>query len=335
MAARTTSDFDFDFTIADSACRLTPLTSSVCRDPPRTAIHGTDQSAVLMFVAAQVITVCGSGKLGFVQGKCLTEARLAYPQAVCTDPLRPFSFFVGDSTSIRYVDTESDTVSLFAGSQTEGDATDGIGSATAFRGVSDLVCTSGGDAIDYGNRCIRSVEVKSRAVTTVVGGGGSLHGARNFTFDRSGGAIGLESVLYITSASCITRLAIPRRELSTCSWHDEDFVRGCDFHGIGAVPCGRLILSCSRTHSLYLYDPVSGKHSLLAGGMYARTADGSALNARFSCPNALGVVENECCLYVNDLHTPRLRRVTLPPPLLFSYWHVVEFTHISTEMYYE
>ncbi len=67
--------------------------------------------------------------------------------AVCIDPSRPANFFVGDWSSLRYVDTANNMVSLFAGSQRTG-AEDGIGEAASFNTISDLLCiTSSGKLI--------------------------------------------------------------------------------------------------------------------------------------------------------------------------------------------
>ncbi len=76
-----------------------------------------------------VITICGTGESGYTHGKCLSEAQFTCLCSVCVDPIRPRNLYVGDAKTIRYVDTESDTVSLIAGSKYEcHGAMDGVGS---------------------------------------------------------------------------------------------------------------------------------------------------------------------------------------------------------------
>ncbi len=122
-----------------------------------------------VFGAASIsrpVPVCGGGEMGFRHGKCLTEAQFYELSAICVDSIHPMNYFVGDRTSIRYVDTETDTVSLVAGSE-ERDFADGIGAAARFYEVRCLLCTSDGQRLvvsDKENYRIRSVDLKTKAV---------------------------------------------------------------------------------------------------------------------------------------------------------------------------
>ncbi len=277
-----------------------------------------------------LFTICGvSGAEGFKHGKCLTETEFDLPCAVCLDPLRPTHFWVGDRCSIRYVDTTTDATRLVAGSARSGYA-DGVGSAAAFRDVNDLLCTrSGGDgsrrlfAVDHGNRRIRTVDVKSGAVTTTTdttdpnlgfgfgSPGASIGAPRKFTFDRAP-SVKPESALYITSDGIVrldldtlTATPCPNTEKLNNAW------------GIDCTARGQLIVSCVTTRSVYLYDPNTGERSLLAGsGVYGPTTrtDGVGQAARFSFPFDLVLVKLDRCVYVCDTGK-YLTRITLPSSL--------------------
>ncbi len=74
--------------------------------------------------------------------------------------------FVADWTTVRYVDTATDTVSLIAGSGTNTFA-DGIGAVASFYMMSDLLCS----VSDTENYRTRSIDLKTYAVTTIAGDG--------------------------------------------------------------------------------------------------------------------------------------------------------------------
>ncbi len=280
-----------------------------------------------------MITVCGSGgDSGFSQGRCLTEAVFNTAFSVCIDSVNPLNFFVGDITSVRYVNTATDTVSLIAGSKREGWG-DGIGAAAMFCVVYDLLCTSDGKriyAVDYHSNRIRSIDLKTQAVTTIAGDGksvswngfgvqSSIHRPRKFVFGRSA-SDEPESVLYITSEGGIRRFDLTTQELTTCKVQKSD-TRIFTPWAIDAVPSGHLIVSCDFTSCIYLFDPLTGKLDLLAGspgrdGAASGYADGAGGAVRFDSPLGLAVVESERCAYISDAgQNRRIRRMTLPQSL--------------------
>ncbi len=234
----------------------------------RQLLHGFSSTHVVSDLsvcpADVVITVCGTGVHGFAQGKCLGEAQFSSPYAACVDPIRPSNFYAGDAKSIiRYVDTESDTVSWFAGSV-----------EASFDVVYGLVCASDGStlyAIDYRRNRLHAVDVKSRVVTTVAGDGTqrfvdgigldrAIFRPRKLAFARRTTPLtpAEPAVLYITSQRGIRRFEVEPARM-TC--HNECWY---DFWGIATTASGLLLLSCLITHSVYSFDPRTAKLELLA-----------------------------------------------------------------------
>ncbi len=265
---------------------------------------------------------------GFNQGKCLTEARFDAPYSIRTDPHNPNCYYVGDLSSIRYCTPEM--VSLVAGDEQAGQC-DGIGSDARFELVNGIVCASarGSDRLFIAdqNHSIRVVDTKTRSVTTIVGdhtrqtraGVGrncSISAPERLTFGRSP-TLKPESVLYITAEEVIVRVDIETAQLTICQWKDETICNKLYPNGIDCLPTGQLIVSSDEKCSLYIFDPATGDHQLLAGdGQHSDVGtlrvDGPAKTARFYRPSDLVVVDSERCLYVIDRGHNLLRHVTLP-----------------------
>ncbi len=264
----------------------------------------------------------------------MTEAQFAFCYGICADPIHPLNFWVGDISSIRYVDTATDTVSLVAGSQKSGCFADGIGEAAEFDVVYDLVCTRAGDRLivaDLYNHRLRSVDIKSKEVTTLAGSGrrsgrndsydgvGPNAGIRRplkLTFDRSP-LIEAESALYLTSYGGIRRFDLTTTAVTTPQWVDTGMPRWMDLWGIDSTPSGHLIVSCLLTHAIYLFDPRSAKRELLAGTGVPKSdyADEPDHNARFQCPYDVAVVDHAQCVFVAYSTNRRIRCITLPKSL--------------------
>ncbi len=291
-----------------------------------------------------MITICGSEKRGFKQGKCFGETRFNAIGSCCADPINPGSYYVGDLSSIRYC--TPDQVYLVAGSSSEGFA-DGIGAAARFDSVHGLVCSRDNTVLwvaDMFNERIRSVDLNTKLVTTIAGDGEmkstdgvglncSVYFPRRLTFDRSR-TVKSESVLFITSGRGLRRFDIASSEMTTCQWKRAgDTGTGTststagpapasNLYGIDAVRSGHLIVGCVHTHSVYLYDPNTTEHELLAGGGSVQAqaepfADGPGQIARFNRMVGLVVVDSERCAFIADAGHNRIRRMTLPA-YLFS-----------------
>ncbi len=273
-----------------------------------------------------MVTVCGSAS-GFAHGDCLKEARFNTPYAICIDAAHPLNLFIGDKSSIRYVDTVSDTVSLVAGDSVC-DNEDGVGSAARFNWVCGLLCTSSGDRLfvaDSGNNLIRMVDTKTRAVMTIAGntkpksedGVGlncSIHDPHKLVFDRSPN-VEPESIIYISADNSIRRFNLKTSHMSTCAWKTSAASNKIDPFGLCCTPTGHLLFACPNTNAVYAFDPPSGELELLAGSGHTGMepcVDGPGRTARFMFVFDMTVVEHERCAYVVDHTANRLRRMTLP-----------------------
>lgn len=239
--------------------------------------------------------------------------------AVCADPIHPLNLWVGDKTSIRYVDTENDTVSLIAGSASDAHSyePDGIGESARLYLVFSIICTRDGArlyATNYQYYGIRMVDLKTRAVTCV--GDFSFHGVRKCIFDRCSRGKP-ESALYFTSNIGIYHLELATETVSRCPWHggDDSMINAW---GLSATPSGHLIFS--RANTIHVFDPVSGEHQLIAGAATNGYgfADGPGLDARFGHPWDLVVVDHAQCVFVADNDNRRIRCITLPPSMFVA-----------------
>ncbi len=85
----------------------------------------------------RVSLLAGGAGEGFEHGTA-ESAKFTNPNAVCIDPIRSHSLYLGDRTSIRHLDETTDTISLVAGSEQSGKA-DGVGADARFCEVMDLL----------------------------------------------------------------------------------------------------------------------------------------------------------------------------------------------------
>ncbi len=283
-----------------------------------------------------VITVCGTGESESNYGACSSsEVNFLTLYAACVDPIRPCNFYIGDAKLIRYVDTESDVISVIAGSRYAGDA-DGIGAAATFGDVYGMACTNDGAQLyvaDCGQSLLRAVNVRSHAVTTVAGDGTqrfadgiglecAIYQPRKLAFARptahtappTAAKPAEPTVLYITSQDGIRQFEIESGRMTTCyrtgSGNSQYF-----FSGIATTPSGHLVISCLITKSIYSFDPRTTKLERLAGTGSIGFADGPGTAAKFRKPYDLAVVDSERVTYVMDSGNRRVRCVTLPESL--------------------
>ncbi len=269
-----------------------------------------------MICSDAVITICGSG-LGVRQGKCLGGAAFSSPACICPDPVNPENYWVGDASSIRYCTATA--VTLVAGSTKPG-VTDGIGTAASFNVVWGLLCTSNGDRLfvsDFHNHLIRSVDTKTRAVTTIVGDGHgvstdgigtqcSICEPRKLVFDRSPKSKP-QSVIFITSRHAIRRMEVATGLVTTLPLKvDVKSTYFCPY-GIGVTPTGHLIVTCTLTASIYVFDPETGDYEVLCSS-----------RIHFREPDDVAVVDSERSAFVVDSILRNLRQITLPPRLFAS-----------------
>ncbi len=271
-----------------------------------------------------MVTVSGESEEGKKDFTRSGETAL-HAQTICLDPLNSSNFYVGTTTSIHHYTAES--VFPIAGGAARG-FEDGIGGAAKFHSLIGLLCPSNGDRMyvaDCFNHRIRQIDLKTKSVTTIAGDGTgdtstgtgvTLYHPRRIVFDRSR-SVTPESIVFITAATCLHRLDLATKQLTTCKWSGDHF-NPC---GIDMTPSGHLIVTCLTAHSIYLYDPTTSTQELLAGdgvGFDPETeqfADGPGSIARFYDPNAAVVVDSEQCVFIADSGNNRLRRMTLPKSL--------------------
>ncbi len=258
-------------------------------------------------------TVCGSGERAIRQGKSLTEAGFYDLTSICIDPIRPANFYAGDRSSIRYVDTETDSVSLVAGSGERGNC-DGFGAAARFAEVRSLICARGGDMLyvcDRRNHKIRSVNTKTKSVATVVMFDSFMAFPRKVVFDRS------ELSLFVIASNLIHRLELGTKQLTVCLWGSG--AAGAEIRPepqtIDITSSGQIIVFCSRTKKLYTFDPEYRELTALAGCDESGSVDGPGSVASFRNIEDMVVMEQERCAYLVEFSDSCIRRITLPASL--------------------
>ncbi len=116
------------------------------------------------------------------------------------------------------------------------------------------------------------------------------------------------TVLFVTSKRGLLRLHTPTGTVTT-------LCPNLSPGGIAATPSGHLIVSYTKTESLYLISPNSGTATVIAGSGKAGYADGSGTGAAFNYITSLALNEREHCMYASDNQNNRIRRITLPASL--------------------
>ncbi len=335
----------FDYAIGNSMCTALALAVALlfthCDDAAR--FDWIVQPRAFC-VTDEVVTICcppGAPELSAQHGRGggklerrIIEAKFDRSIALCIDPFVPSNFYVGDASAIRYINTEAGTISLIAGSDDAVGSREGTGSEARFNGIGGMIATSDvrvRDRIkkpklyitDTNNNRIRCVDVKSRAVITLVGSnrGNQFHinGARRIVFDRYTPRIKPavnELLAFVTVPNAITRIDLGTRQASPLPF-DPGSLPGSGTIDPDAIDClsttGHLIVGCRLTKSIYIVDPVTK-------AVFApiRRVDGS-LNGRdralLSFPFDLVAAESERCVYLIDHSDNRVRHMTLPAHL--------------------
>ena len=123
--------------------------------------------------SSMVTTLAGS-TYGYVDGTG-TSARFYAPYGVSVSPSGTFAL-VADSTykMIRHIDMDTQVVTTLAGKSNTGGSTDGVGSNARFGQPTDVALADHGRVafvVDQSYGTLRRIDVGSRAVTTIAGGG--------------------------------------------------------------------------------------------------------------------------------------------------------------------
>jgi hypothetical protein len=211
--------------------------------------------------------------------------------------------------------------SLIAGDEIDGDE-DGIGRNAHFNGILGCASTTDGNTLfvtDYSNGALREVNTKSGQVITRVQNlpwnqwnGNQTVYPRKVTMYRSPNTEP-DSVLCLTDVDGLYRYDIKTSIMSpiTLKLHAPIMP-----HAIVCTPLGVLILSCTRTHSLYAVHPSIGELERVAGHPDGKSGyeDGMARQeARLHFVRDLYLSDDlERMWFVQD---DRIRSVDLPPGL--------------------
>lgn len=190
-----------------------------------------------------VKTLAGSGKEGFADGPA-DKAQFNFPAGIVCVP--DGTIYVCDyyNNQIRCIDLKSNTVGTLAGSKQAGHA-DEIGEKAKFHSPVAIVHRDGFLYVsDCGNHCIRSINVKTRQVTTIAG----ISGKEGFKDDPASQA----------------QFYFPQ--------------------GLALDPAGNLLVCDYKNHRIRHIDLKTEIVSTFAGNGERKTVDGPADKASFYQP---------------------------------------------------
>lgn len=179
---------------------------------------------------------------------------------------------------------------------------DGIGSEAQFEAPNGVAADGRGTVwiADRCNHLIRSIDRKTRTVTTIsgmvaavnidgIGTDASFSQPRSIAYSQS------ENALYIGCEGAIRRLNLNTKEVTTIKVTTIDDMR---VWGIAVLSNGMLVFSCAFNHSVYSVHPDSGHTIRLAGSGAEGTAIGEGSKAEFKRPSGIAVDELSGRIYV-------------------------------------
>jgi hypothetical protein len=126
------------------------------------------------------------------------DARFSLPAAIAYDPSG--NLFVGDGATIRQINVQSGNVTTLAGLADHYGAADGTGAQARFAQLNGLVADGKGKLFATDNVSVRSVDIKSQAVQTVVAGAPSIDNYRPgppITLDGHGNLYVFDNLSYV------------------------------------------------------------------------------------------------------------------------------------------
>ncbi len=188
---------------------------------------------------AQVLTIAGQLRdPGFIgcEPRAPHLASFTTPSAVCPDPVRHRSFFIGDHTSVSHFDGRDDrNQCVTVAGNIEAFCRDGIGSAAGVTDVGGLVCSRDGSKLyvtETTTNVVRLITLATQQVKTIAGTrlsgsedgatplSSSLYFPRKILFDRDRetGAV-TESALLIVTCPVLRRLDLAANRVNTITIH--------------------------------------------------------------------------------------------------------------------
>ena len=281
-----------------------------------------------------ISTIAGTGKPGFSgDGGPASSAQLNKPHEIRFGP--DGALYISDMSThtIRRVDMSNGTISTFAGTGKPGFSGDG-GPATSAALHDPIAIEFSPDSrslliCDIGNQRVRSIDLKSRIITTIAGNGAKdptpdgaplspatpLHGPRTITFDPKGNLC-----LALRDGHTIFRASLSDRILHRVAGTGKPGFSGnggpasaaslSGPKGLASDSLGRIYIADTESHSIRVIDPASGLISVVAGtGAKGNASSPNPLQTQLARPHGV-FIDKDGSLYIGDSENHVVRRVT-------------------------
>jgi len=225
--------------------------------------------------SGKVFVVAGTGTCGFSgNGGPATSAQLSVPNGIALDSSGNLFFDDGGNYRIRRIDAATQTITTYAGDGVFGYSGDGGPATSAELSMpAGVALDSSGNLYfaDTGNACIRRVDAKTQAITTVAGTG---------TAGFNGDSI----------AATAAQLSGP--------------------YGVALDQAGDIFISDNGNNRIRRVDAATGNITTVAGtGVAGDTGDGAAASsAEIRAPRGI-IVDGSGDLYFVDTGNDLVRRV--------------------------
>lgn len=282
-------------------------------------------------------TVAGTGTPGYSgDGGPATAAQLSKPHEIRFGP--DGNLYIADMSThtIRTVDMKSGSISTFAGTGKPGFSGDGgPATAAAFRDPIAIQFTPDGSALvicDIGNHRVRSVNLKTRTITTLCGNGRKeptpdgarfspdtpILGPRTIGFDPKGNLW-----LALREGNAVFRVSGQPARLELMAGTGKQGFTGNDGparsatlagpKGLAASPDGRIWIADTESHSIRVIDPATGTIKVAAGnGRKGPGQSRNPLECQLARPHGV-YIDKDGSLLIGDSENHVVRRLTLTP----------------------
>ena len=182
---------------------------------------------------------------------------------------------------------------------------------------------------DIGNQRVRSIDLKSRIITTIAGNGAKaptpdgaplspatpLHGPRTITFDPKGNLW-----LALRDGHTIFRASLSDRILHRVAGTGKPGFSGnggpasaaslSGPKGLASDSLGRIYIADTESHSIRVIDPATGLISVVAGtGSKGNASSPNPLQTQLARPHGV-FIDKDGSLYIGDSENHVVRRVT-------------------------
>lgn len=280
-----------------------------------------------------VSTLAGSGAKGYIDNPGRFAA-FNNPHGVLFDPSNQV-LYVADfgNHRVRVIDMFSKIVTTLAGG---GSGLNGIGTAASFKGPCSLALLQNKIFLaDYANHAIRTIDLSSKLVNTVIGDGSAgnnngigtlatLDGPVHVSFDSSGSTgYVVEQAGSRIRAFSVSSLAVTTLAGSGIQGFNDAIGTLAQFSGPSSAiwhPSGFLFVGdgSGTNHRVRRINLLTKQVTTLSGNGGAGGTDGIGTNAKHSDPRGLGLNADATVLYVADDSGSRIRSVNLSSALVRS-----------------